>query len=206
MNYIELLNHRFACKIFDENKTISADNEHIILEAARLSPSSFGLEPWKLLVIKNKELRERLKPACWNQNQITQSQFLVIFLSRNAQNFRGQTDYVKEKVSRKKLPQEMQDGYLNMIGNFMMGVETTEWAKRQCYIALSNMLNAAKSIEIDSCPIEGFSPEDVTKILRENTTINLDDFNVCVMAAFGYANMQQPPKFRAKKEDIIQII
>lgn len=206
MNYIDLLNKRYACKSYDETKKVSLSDEHTILEAGRLSPSSFGLEPWKFVVIKDQNLREKLKPACWNQPQITSCSFLVIILSRAAHNFRGATDYVKSQIKRKNLSDDMQINYLNMIGNFVMGVETNEWAKRQCYIALSNMLNAATSLNINSTPIEGFEPETITKILRSETNLNLDDFNVCVLGAFGYSNMVQPTKFRAPLEEItIQI-
>ncbi|MCF6766930.1 NAD(P)H-dependent oxidoreductase [Thiotrichales bacterium 19S11-10] len=206
MDYIELLNKRYACKSYDETKKVSLEDENIILEAARLSPSSFGLEPWKLVVIHDQALREKLKPACWNQPQITTCSFLVIILSRAPHNFRGATDYVKAQVARKDYPEEMQTNYLNMVGNFMMGVETNEWAKRQCYIALSNMLNAATSLGINSTPMEGFEPENITKILKEETNVNLDDFNVCVISAFGYRSDEQPVKVRAPKNEVIERI
>ncbi|MCF6766570.1 NAD(P)H-dependent oxidoreductase [Thiotrichales bacterium 19S3-7] len=207
MSYLDLLQNRYACKKFDESKTISAEDETTILEAARLSPSSFGLEPWKLVVIHNKDLREKLLPACWNQPQITTSNFLVVILSRASHNFRGPTDYIKDKVAAKGFPQEMQEGYINMLSQFIMGVETNEWAKRQCYIALSNMINAATSLGINSCPLEGFEPENVTKILKQEKNLNLDDFNVCVLCAFGYSAMDKPQQqVRSDQADIIEKI
>ncbi|MCF6776721.1 NAD(P)H-dependent oxidoreductase [Thiotrichales bacterium 19X7-9] len=207
MSYLDLLHNRYACKKFDETKIITPEDEATILEAARLSPSSFGLEPWKLVVIHNKELRKKLLPACWNQPQITTSNFLVVILSRASHNFRGPTDYIKQKVAAKGFPDKVQEGYIDVIGNFIMGVETNEWAKRQCYIALSNMINAATSLGINSCPLEGFEPENVTKILEDEKNLNLDDFNVCVLCAFGYSAMEKPQQqFRSNQEDVIEKI
>ena len=120
-------------------------------------------------MIQDDKLREKLKPACWNQSQITYSSFIVIILSRKAHNFRGKSDYVRQKVSRRNLSQEMQDTYLGLVQNYLSVEDTDAWAKRQCYIALTNLLNAAQSLGISSCPIEGFEAEKAiltTKILN----------------------------------------
>jgi len=77
----ESLNFRHACKIFDENKKISAEDMKYILEAGRKSPSSFGMEAWKFLVITNQELKAKLRPACWDQVQITSCSHLVVVLA-----------------------------------------------------------------------------------------------------------------------------
>ncbi|WP_192484146.1 MULTISPECIES: NAD(P)H-dependent oxidoreductase [Cysteiniphilum] len=204
MNYIELLEQRFACKKFDSTRKISAKDKAFILEAGRLSPSSFGLEPWQFVVIQDDKLREKLKPACWSQSQITDSSFVVIILSRKAHNFRGKSDYVRQKVSRRNLPQEMQDTYLGLVQNYLSVEDTDAWAKRQCYIALTNLLNAAQSLGISSCPIEGFEAENVKKVLDEYKQINFDDFDFSgVMCAFGYSAMDLPKKFRAASTEVI---
>ena len=80
-DFLKIMNFRHACKIFDESKKISDDDMHHILEVARTSPSSFGMEAWKFLVITNDTLREELKPFCWNQPQITTCSHLVVVLA-----------------------------------------------------------------------------------------------------------------------------
>ncbi|WP_018300367.1 NAD(P)H-dependent oxidoreductase [Fangia hongkongensis] len=204
MNYLDILNARFACKKFDPTRSVSKEDKAFILEAGRLSPSSFGLEPWKFVAISNKALREQLKPHCWGQPQITDSSFIVVILSRLGHNFRGKTDYVAEKIARRKLPQEMQDAYAERVTVHLSAEETTQWAKRQCYIALSNMLNAAQSLGISSCPIEGFYPEEVKAVLEKETNIDFKDFDISgAICAFGYSAMERPEKFRSSKEEVI---
>ena len=79
--FMEAMDFRHACKIFDETKKVSTEDMNYILEAGRKAPSSFGMEPWKFLVITNKELKEKLKPVCWDQAQITTCSHLVVILA-----------------------------------------------------------------------------------------------------------------------------
>lgn len=207
MKYLDLLNNRFACKKFDVTKQVSEENKNIILEAARLSPSSFGLEPWKFLVIKDMPLRKKLKPLCWDQPQIVDSSFIVIILSRLAHNFRSSSEFLKQKIARKNLPEDMQTFYINLITNFLTIENTGDWAKRQCYIPLSNMLNAAQSLGISSCPIEGFEAEHVKQLLIKEANIDFTDFGFSgAMATFGYKNMVQPEKLRESTQVLFEEI
>ncbi len=80
-DFIKAMNFRHACKVFDESKKISDEDIHYILEAGRKSPSSFGMEAWKFLVITNEELRAKLRPLCWDQVQITSCSHLVVVLA-----------------------------------------------------------------------------------------------------------------------------
>jgi nitroreductase len=204
VNYLDILNARFACKKFDNTKQISDKDKKIILEAARLSPSSFGLEPWQFVVISDGSLREKLKPACWGQNQITDASFIVVTLSRMAHNFRPNSEFVLNRIARKNFPEEMQQAYLDRVQGYLSIEDTTEWAKRQCYIALTNMLNAAQSLAISSCPMEGYEEENVTAILRDNTNLDLSTFELSgVIAAFGYSSMEQPEKLRAPVSEVV---
>ena len=99
MNYLEILKFRHACKVFDESKKISAGEFDFILEAGRLSPSSTGLEQWDILVVQNKELREKIKALSWNQAQITSCSHLVVVLAKIKEVKFGST-YVNKMIAR----------------------------------------------------------------------------------------------------------
>jgi len=203
MNYLDILNKRFACKRFDDSRKISDQDKQIILEAGRLSPSSFGLEPWQFVLIKDADLRTQLKPACWDQAQITDSSFIIIILNRAAYHFRPNSPYVLKKIARRQLPEAMQKAYESRVQGYLSVENTREWTKRQCYIALSNMLNAAQSLGISSCPIEGYESEKVIEILKNRTSIDFGKFELSgVICAFGYSAMEQPKKYRAPMDEI----
>ena len=80
MTFLDAINSRHACKAFDPQRTINTADQALILEFGRMSPSSFGCEPWHFLVINDLALREKLRPACWDQPQITQASFVVVYL------------------------------------------------------------------------------------------------------------------------------
>ena len=169
--FLETMHNRHACKLFDENKKISSEDLDYILEIARLSPSSFGMEPWRFLVIQNSGFKEKLKPYCWNQNQITTCSELVVILV-DIENIKPHSDYVKNMFARRDLPQEAFEKYLDVYANHLEDTMNTPpsrlaWSARQCYIALGNMMNGAAHIGIDSCPIEGFEKENVEKIREQ---------------------------------------
>ncbi|WGL59330.1 NAD(P)H-dependent oxidoreductase [Pigmentibacter sp. JX0631] len=203
MTFTDFLKFRHACKQFDPSKNISLEDKKNILEYARLSPSSFGLEPWKFIAISNKELREKLKPACWNQNQITSSSFIVLCLSYMPHHFRGKTEFLKQRVGRKSSG-EMLDNYLNMIISYLAMQNTQEWAKRQVYIPLANMMTGAASLGIDSCPMEGFEIEKVHPILKE--IIDWNELDLVAIVAFGHRLNQQSPQTREASNSVIEFI
>lgn len=203
MSFIDALKFRHACKQFDTSKQISSENKHLILESARLSPSSFGLEPWKFIAISNNDIREKLKPACWNQNQITSSTFIVLCLSYLPHHFRGKTDFLKQRVGR-KVSGEMLDNYLNIIVSYLAMQNTQEWAKRQVYIPMANMMTGAATLGIDSCPMEGFEIEKIHPILNE--IIDWNEFDLTTIIAFGYRLNPQPGQVREAAASVIQYL
>ena len=186
---------RFACKKFDPDKKISDEDLRFILEIARLSPSSIGSEPWKFVVVKDETLRQALKPICWNQDQITRASDLVVILSKN-ENHLVNEGYLEELVDRKGLSQYAK--------SFVLGLPSIgEWTKKQCYIALGNIMSSAAMMGIDSCPIEGFdSPEAVGKALG----IDPRYYDVAVMVALGYRDMPITPKTRLPFDDVVTFL
>ncbi len=203
MNFLEAMNFRHACKIFDENKKIPQELLANIVEVGRLSPSSFGMEPWKFLVVQSQELKTRLRPLCWDQVQITSCSDLIVFVTKNRLVEPGSA-YVEEQLRRKNLPQEMLDAYLNIYGSFL-GAKAEgrpdfykDWTAKQAYIAAGNMMTYAATESIDSCPIEGFDQKEVEKILG----IDGNDESVALLIAFGSRLNEQPAKVRLPTSEV----
>lgn len=205
-DFTKAMDFRHACKVFDEHKTISDDAMRYILEAGRRSPSSFGMEGWKFLVITNKELKEKLRPACWDQVQITSSSHLVIVLAA-IENVKVESGIPEKRFSRRDMPKETLDFYLDLYGRHLENVLSTDeniycWTARQTYIALGNMMTAAAYIGIDSCPIEGFEKEKVEAILDLDTK----KYQVSVIVPFGYRLNAQSEQLRLPFEDVVEFI
>jgi nitroreductase len=204
--FLESMKRRHACKVFDENKKISTQDLEYILEVGRLSPSSFGMEPWKFLVIQSSEVKEKLQPYCWNQAQITTCSELIVVLA-DIENVKPYSEYVKYMFSRRNLPQEAQEKYLNVYANHLEDTMKNKesilaWTSRQCYIAMGNMMTGASHIGIDSCPIEGFEKENVEKVLD----IDTNKWQVAVIFAIGYRINPISKKLRLETKEIIEYI
>ncbi len=204
--FSEALDFRHACKVFDETKKVSDEDLTFILEAARKSPSSFGMEPWKFLVITDEKLREQLRPACWNQVQITSSSHLIVILAA-IENARPQSGIPEHKFARRGLAKEAYQGYLVKYADHLKDVLDTDentyaWTARQTYIALGNMMTAAAIKGIDTCAIEGFEKEKVEDILG----LDSSKYQVSVMMPIGYRINPQSVQHREDLKDIVEFI
>ncbi len=205
-NFNKAMDFRHACKVFDENKTISDTDMNYILESGRKSPSSFGMEGWKFLVITNEALKAKLRPVCWDQIQVTSSSHLVIILA-TIDNVKVESGEVKKRFSRRDIPQESLDFYMDIYAKHLDKTLSTDeniyhWTSKQSYIALANMMTAAAFISIDSCPIEGFEKEKVEEILELDTT----KWQVSVVVPFGYRINEQSSQLRLPFEDVVEFI
>ncbi|MDD2400104.1 MAG: NAD(P)H-dependent oxidoreductase [Sulfurovum sp.] len=205
-DFSKAMDFRHACKIFDEHKKIPDDQMHYILEAGRKSPSSFGMEPWKFLVITNEALRARLRPKCWDQVQITSCSHLVVLLAA-IENVKPQSGVPSQRLARRPYSPEQIDAYMVRYENHLKEAlksdeKTFAWTARQTYIALANMMSAAAFVGIDSCPIEGFEKENVEEILGLDTL----KWQVSVMVAFGYRKNEQSKQLRLPFEEVVEFI
>ena len=205
MNYLEILKFRHTCKIFDESKKISAGEFDFILEAGRLSPSSTGLEQWDFLVVQNKELREKIKAVSWNQAQITSCSHLVVILAK-IKEIKVGSSYVDKMIARRanKEPEMIaaRQKFYNdfLLSNFKNDDELTfQWSHEQCMIAATNMMNAAASLGIDSCPIEGFDRHALNEILG----LDESEKRVAIVVPFGYRLNPQPEKYRRQRSEVV---
>ncbi|OIJ15525.1 NAD(P)H-dependent oxidoreductase [Anaerobacillus arseniciselenatis] len=207
---------RHATKKFDPSKKISEDDFNFILETARLSPSSIGIEAWKFVVIQNEELRNKLKEVAWGaQGQLpTASHFVAIF-ARTKQDTKYDSEYIANHLKEvKKFPDEIipeiQSRYKKFQedGLHILDSERTafDWASKQTYIALGNMMTAAAQIGIDSCPIEGFDYHGVHNLFKEEGLLENGHFDISVMVAFGYRAEEPRPKTRKDINQVVQWI
>ena len=213
---IEAYNFRHACKKFDSAKIIPTEDFSTILETGRLSPSSFGFEPWKFLVIQNPELKEKLFPVSWGaQNSLNGASHFVIILARKKADMIYTSDYISNFMAdTQQLSAEVAAGRKNVFEAFQKNdfdlLESDrsifDWASKQTYIVLGNMLTAAALLGIDSCPIEGFNRKAVEDILVKEQILDIEHFGVSVMAGFGYRLEEPYPKTRQKIDSVVQWI
>lgn len=204
--FLEAMDYRHACKVFDDTKKISKEDFNFILEAGRKSPSSFGMEPWKFLVINNEELKKEIRPVCWDQPQITTCSDLVIILAA-IENVKVDSGIPMKKFSRREMPQEKKDFYIGLYANHLKDTLSSDeniyaWTARQTYIAAGNMMTAAAIKGVDSCPIEGFEKENLEKILKLDTT----KYQVAMVLPFGYRINEQSSQLREDLDGVVEFI
>ena len=202
----EALNFRHACKVFDETKKISQNDIKYILEAGRKSPSSFGMEAWKFLVITNEALKAKLRPVCWDQVQVTSCSHLVIVLA-GIESVKPEFGEVKKRFQRRNMPQETLDFYMSIYASHLADTLSSDekieaWTAKQSYIALGNMMTAAAVLGIDSCPIEGFEKEKVEEILELDTS----KYRLSVVVPFGYRLNEQASQIRLAFDEVVTFI
>jgi nitroreductase len=206
---------RHACKEFDALRKISGEDFEFILETARLSPCSFGLEPWKFLVVQNAALREKLKQHTWGgQKQLPTASHVIVTLLRKSCFMRYDSDYVRNFMREvQKFPEEAALARTAILEKFqrhdftLLESERTvnDWAARQTYLPLANMMTAAAMIGIDSCPIEGFEREGLERVVAENMAVNLDQWGVAYLLTFGYRKGEPArPKTRQGMSAVVE--
>ena len=202
----EAMDFRHACKLFEQNRKISDKEIREILEAGRKSPSSFGMEPWKFLVVTNEELKTKIRPFCWNQPQISTCSHLVVILAA-IESVRPESGVVKKRFLRREMPQEMLDFYMDKYRAHLSKTLSSDenilcWTARQTYIAAANMMTCAATLGIDSCPIEGFDKEDVEKVLELDTK----KYQLSLILPFGYRVNEQSSQLRVPFEEVVEFI
>jgi len=199
--------YRHACKEFDPTKKISSEDFDFVLETMRLSPSSFGLEPWKFLIIQNQEDRMKFLPNTWGgQKQIPTCSHFVVCLAKKGHFMKNGSEYVINFMKNiQKTPEEMLIKRSQFYKNFqesdfdLLNDDRAifDWACKQCYIALGNMMTAAAMIGIDSCPIEGFQRKELEQILESDFNVNLSHYGFAYMLCFGFR--VNPPKVKTRQ-------
>ncbi|MCL6606076.1 MAG: NAD(P)H-dependent oxidoreductase [Paenibacillus sp.] len=213
-NILSAMNFRHATKEFNSSKKITDSDFQFILETGRLSPSSFGFEPWKFVVVQNQEIREKLRPyASGAQKQLATASHFVLILSRLPKDMVADSDYIKNMMENvQELPPEVvlakgttYDKFLRTGFRLQENERVMfEWSCRQTYLALGNMMTAAALIGIDSCPMEGFERDNIEKVLIEEGIMDPDHFGISCMVAFGYRQHEPGKKTRQSADQVIQ--
>ncbi len=204
-NFLESQNWRYATKKFNATKKISDSDLDILKEAIRLTSSSYGLQPYKILIIENPETRAKLQPASWGQSQITEASHLIVFANSTKIDSSDIDDFFKNICETRNMPIDPLLGYKDfMTGaiNKKSSEEINIWNQKQTYLALANLMNAAANLKIDTCPMEGFDPAQYNEILGLNK-LNL---NASLVATIGYRSeedaTQHYKKVRKSNEDL----
>ncbi len=172
---LQALHWRYATKQFDPNRKIPQEIWSALEEALVLTPSSFGFQPWKFLVITNAELRARLQPACWNQAQVKDCSHLVAFLAQQDATAEDIQRYLSRIAEVRGQQVDALEGFRKMLEGCLLGdgpiaERIPQWAASQLYIALGNFMTSAAVLGIDTCPMEGFEPTQVDAILGLDET------------------------------------
>ncbi|MEK6909395.1 MAG: NAD(P)H-dependent oxidoreductase [Nanoarchaeota archaeon] len=184
-NIIDSLNWRYATKSFDESKKIPEQDLDELLEVIRLAPSSFGLQPWKFIVVESKELRIKIKEKAWDQPQVTEASHLIVICAKTDVSEEYIKEFIHDIAKTRNIHTDSLKEYEDMMIGFRKGrskEEIVEWAKRQTYIPLGMLLQSAAMKKIDASPMEGFDPKGVDEVL--NLTKN--GLTSVVLCALGH--------------------
>ena len=168
-NIIDALEWRYAVKKFNEEALLSEQQLEAVKKAFNLSASSYGLQPYKLVMLQNKALQERLLPHSYNQKQVVQAAAVLVFCIRKDIDSSYIDGYFGLIASARGQTPESLDGYKNFMKSTLVGktpAEMSLWATNQVYLNMGTLLTACAAMEIDSCPMEGFSPAGYNEVLE----------------------------------------
>ena len=202
---VDALNWRYATKRFDPTKKILDSDWQVLEEALRLTPSSFGMQPYKFVIVTDQKVKDELVSACWNQGQVSQCSHFVIFARNNEITVETVNQYVELIAKTRNISIESLKPMHGMMSGFISGStpeKLADWAARQTYIALGNLMTAAAALQIDNCPMEGIVSADVDRILK----LNEKGCTSVVACALGYRAADDKyaglPKVRFPKDEL----
>ena len=208
-SYIENLNWRYATKKFDASKKVSQKDLENLLEATSLSASSYGLQPYEILVVEDAALRSKLQPAAWGQSQITEASHLIVLANQSTFGEELVDNYLDNVSETRGIPSNDLEGYSDFMKSKLMPLSESAkatWTARQTYIALGNLLSAAADLKIDTCPMEGFDSAQFNEMLG----LSKKGLNAAVLVAIGYRSeedkTQHYKKVSKTKENLITYI
>lgn len=207
--FLENQNWRYATKKFDATKKVTNQDLETLKEAIQLSASSYGLQPYKVLIIENPEIRAKLQPVSWGQTQIVEASHLFVFVNLVDMQNEHIDAFIENTSETRNLKIEDLKGYSDFMKSKIVPLPVdvkSNWTSKQTYLALGNLLNAAAELKIDVTPIEGFEPENYNEILG----LNKLGYNASVVAAIGYRHeedaTQHYPKVRKPISELFEII
>src|ERR1043166_2622240 len=181
---------RYATKKFDSTKKIGLSDWNALERTLILTPSSYGLQPWKFLVIADQEIRKKLRAASWNQAQVVDCSHYVVMLGKKEITEKDISKLLQKTAEIRKIdPTILERPKKTMIDDLVKGPRSQriqEWAARQVYIALGNLMTSAALLGIDTCPMEGIDPAKYDEILG----LTNSEFQTLVACAIGYRSIE----------------
>lgn len=206
-SYIESLKWRYATKKYDSSKKVSKEDLETLKEAVKLSVSAIGLQPYKVIIVENPEIREKLKNAAGgnNQNVIMDASQLFIFANEVNVGDKHIDDYFNNIMKTRGVEAESLKAFKDSISGFVGSLSVEDknvWTAKQSYIALSTLINSAALLKIDATPMEGFNAAQFNEILG----LDKLGLNAAVIATIGYRHeddaMQHAVKVRKSNEEL----
>jgi nitroreductase len=207
---LRALQWRYATKTFDSNRKIPTATWATLQEALVLSASSFGLQPYQFIVVKDPATRARLRPHAWNQRQVVEASHFVVFAARTTLTEAEIDRFLSRVVEVRGGRREALAGCRQLMTGSLLGdeadVRIPQWAARQVYIALGNLLTCAAMLGVDTCPIEGFAPAEFDKVLG----LAAQGYTAVVCCALGYRSADDKyatmPKVRLPTAELVRTI
>ncbi len=199
---------RFAVRTFDPTQIIKSEDLTTILESGRLAPSSFGTEPWKFIVVENKEVRAKLRAAGYDQAKITDASVLIVIARRTDMRDHIMDELVARTAKTQGVTTDSLSGFKQMLDGAVAGKNDDEldaWARAQTYIPLGTMIAAASLLSIDSGPMEGFDAAKVGEILG----LDAKHLKATTMLALGYRGDDAGavrPKVRRDFDSVVEFV
>lgn len=207
---LEKLKWRYAVKKFDATRKIPDSVWQVLEQSLVLSPSSFGLQPWKFFVVQNPETREQLLPHSWGQKQVVDASHLIVLGIKKDANEADVDRYVRRMAEVQQVPVENLDKFEGVVKGFLnnppYSFEVNDWSARQVYIALGFLMTCAAMLEIDTCPMEGFVPNEYDRILG----LPEKGYSAVVVCPVGYRSADdysaERPKIRFPTEEVVEYL
>ena len=206
---IAALEWRYATKVFDATAKIPAPLWSALEKSLVLTPTSYGLQPYKFLVVQDPAIRAVLLPHSWGQKQVVDASHYVVFLARTEMKAADVDRLMKRTSDVRGIPVEMLTSYRDMVMSDVVngprGKTAHEWATRQVYIAmLGNLMTCAAVLGVDACPMEGIAPAEYDKVLK----LDGSGYKTVVACAVGYRaagdRYATLAKVRYETKDLVQ--
>ena len=209
MNYLEALQQRYSVKKFDPNKIIPKEHVENILQAGKLSASSLGLQPYRVIVVESSEAKSKLVPAFYNPSQISTCSHLLVIVSKKGIDEQYINGYFRQINEIRKTPLQQLEPFRKSIHTHIennSSAEIMNWNEKQGYILLSNLMFAAAFEGVDTCPMEGFRQE----ILEDLLDIDTDHEKITVTLSLGFRSLdddfQHMKKVRKNDDEMFNFI
>jgi nitroreductase len=183
---LQALEWRYATKVFDADRKLTAETWETLQKALVLSPSSYGLQPYHFLIVKDPAKRAEMVPHSWGQKQVVDASHFVVFAARTTLSKADVEKFIELTAHQRGIPANALKGYRDMIiGDLVEGPRSAvvqQWGTCQAYIALGNLLTCAALLGVDACPMEGFVPAEYNRILG----LAGSGYTAVVACALGY--------------------